>query len=263
VDICGVEGKDYFCPKIYWMYMKQNRLPIGTFINMATVVVGSTVGILFKSAIGADYQSIVFQALGLGTLMIGLKMTLAVKGDHILKIIFALVIGGVVGNFLQLDVQMASLSESVKTLIGSEEKGFTDGLVNAFLLFCIGSMTILGSLEEGLSGKKELLMVKSTLDGFASIALAAVYGVGVLFSILPMLIFQGGITIFAPFIKSLVSEDHLDAIGALGGVLILGIAIRMLELGQINLENLLPALILIIPILSISEKFGKSMAKIS
>ena len=243
------------------MYMKQSRMPIGTFINMATVVVGSAVGIMFKTAIGADYQSIVFQALGLGTLMIGLKMTMAVKGDHMLKIIFALVIGGVVGNFFQLDVQMASLSESVKALIGSEEQGFTDGLVNAFLLFCIGSMTILGSLEEGLSGKKELLLVKSTLDGFASIALSAVYGVGVLFSILPMLFFQGGITVFAPFIKKLVREDHLDAIGALGGVLILGIAIRMLELGPLNLENLLPALVLIIPILSISDRYEKNFAK--
>ncbi|MEM1220916.1 MAG: DUF554 family protein, partial [Bacteroidota bacterium] len=135
------------------------------------------------------------------------------------------------------------LGDLIKASLGIEDGQFTTGLITAFLLFCIGSITIVGAIEEGIQGKRELLYIKSTLDGITSIALAATYGIGVLFSIFPMLLFQGGITILAGSAERFFTQIRIDFISAVGGVLIIGVGINMLELGVINLENLLPAIV--------------------
>lgn len=220
--------------------------PIATFVNMLAVAIGSILGLLLQSVFNEDIQGIVFQAVGLGTILIGLKMALRLPDGYMLIFIFALILGGIIGEVIGLAEWMASLSDQLKSFVGATDSKFTEGLITAFLLFCIGSMTIVGALEEGLSKNRSLIYVKSTLDGFTAIALTASYGIGVLFSIIPMLIFQGGITVLAEKLKPIFDDKTLDLVSAVGGILIIGISINMLQLGEITLENLLPAILVAI-----------------
>ena len=222
------------------------QLPKGTIVNVATVAIGSLIGLAFKSFISQSYETIVFQALGLGTILIGIKMTLKCPDGYLLHIIFSLIAGGILGEFLHIDQVIDSATFALKQVISNEDDGFSEGLMTAFILFCVGSMTILGSMEEGLTGNNELLIVKSTLDGFSSIFLSASFGIGVLFSIIPLMIFQSGITLGAHRISKYLNDNILQCISSLGGLLILGISINLLKLGHVRLENLLPGLLLVV-----------------
>ena len=228
--------------------------PIATFVNMLSVTVGSILGLLLQSVFTEEIQGIVFQAIGLGTILIGLKMALRLPDGYMLIFIFALILGGIFGEVMGLAEWMSSLSDQLKSFVGASDSNFTEGLITAFLLFCIGSMTIVGALEEGLSKNRSLIYVKSTLDGFTAIALTASFGIGVLFSIIPMLIFQGGITVLAVKLKPIFDQITLDLVSAVGGILIIGISINMLQLGEITLENLLPSILVVI----ILSKFYQS-----
>ena len=226
--------------------MKSNppfHWPKATFVNMLAVAIGSFIGLVLQSVFTPEIQSIVYQAVGLGTILIGLKMAFKLPDGYMLLFIFSLIIGGIIGQLIGLDMIMASLSDQLKAILNVNESGFTEGLITAFLLFCIGSMTIVGALEEGLNQDRSLLYIKSTLDGFTAIALTATYGIGVLFSIIPMLLFQGGITVLAEKLKPVFDEKTLNLVSAVGGILIIGISINILKLGHINLENLLPAIL--------------------
>ena len=226
--------------------MKSNppfHWPKATFVNMLAVAIGSFIGLVLQSVFTPEIQSIVYQAVGLGTILIGLKMAFKLPDGYMLLFIFSLIIGGIIGQLIGLDMIMASLSDHLKAGLAVTESGFTEGLITAFLLFCIGSMTIVGALEEGLNQDRSLLYIKSTLDGFTAIALTATYGIGVLFSIIPMLLFQGGITVLAEKLKPVFDEKTLNLVSAVGGILIIGISINILKLGHINLENLLPAIL--------------------
>lgn len=231
--------------------------PIATFVNMLTVTVGSLLGLFLQSLFTEDIQAIVMQAIGLGTILIGLKMSLKLPDGYMLVFIFSLIFGGILGQSIGLDVLMEGLSGELKSLAGFSDNKFTEGLITAFLLFCIGSMTIVGALEEGLSKDRSLLYVKSALDGFTAIALTATYGIGVLFSIIPMLIFQGSITVLAEKLKSIFDQNTLDLVSAIGGILIIGISIRLLGLGQISLENLLPSIVLGVILSKLYQRFKK------
>lgn len=219
-------------------------MPIGTIINIVAVLIGGTLGLFLRKNFPENIKTIVFQGLGLCTLLIGMQMALQVKDPLIL--IFSILIGGVLGELVHLDQRVESMSNALKSKLKFKDKGFTEGLVTAFLIFCIGSMTIVGALNEGISGDKSLLLTKSMLDGFTSIALASTFGVGVLFSVIPMLIFQGGLTVFAGQFEHLFSEVLLAQLTATGGVLILGIGLNLLEIKSIKVLNLLPALLVVV-----------------
>lgn len=231
------------------------HLPIGTLINVATVVVGSIIGLLLQQIFTEEIKSIVFQAIGLGTILIGLKMALKLPDGYMLVVIFSLILGGIFGELIHLDDWMLGLSEQLKDSLGLKESRFSEGLITAFLLFCIGSMTIVGAIEEGLNQNRELLIVKSTLDGFSSIALAASFGIGVLFSVIPLLIFQGGMTLGSKLMANVFDQTTIDVLSSIGGILIIGISINILGLGKINLENLLPSLLLSIFIVKANQKW--------
>lgn len=248
--------------------MNRLTLPIGTFINMATVVLGSLLGLWLQNIFPARIEAIIFQAIGLGTLLIGLQMALKAPDGYLLELIFSLVIGGIIGELLHFDQQLNQFGEALKGLFQIGDGRFTEGLITAFLLFCIGSMTIVGAIEEGLQGKRELLLVKATLDGISSIAFAATYGIGVLFSIVPMLLLQGGITVLASVLGRTKNAekgagDHLvdllilNQLSAAGGLLILGIGIRLLHLGSINIENLLPSLLVVVLVTGLSKRIKR------
>lgn len=216
--------------------------PRATLVNMLTVTIGSLIGLWLRQIFPTEIQEIVFQAVGLGTILIGIKMALRLPEGYLLVFMFSLIIGSVAGQLLQVDAIMDDLTTSLKGLIQNTDASFSEGLITAFLLFCVGSMTIVGALEEGLQQKRELLYVKSILDGFSSIALASTYGIGVLFSIIPMLLFQGGITIMAFRIKMVFNQTVMDCLSAVGGILIIGISFLLLDIADIRLENLLPSL---------------------
>ena len=222
----------------------QRYIPVGTLVNIGTVMIGSTIGLLLQQAFPESIRIIVFQAIGLITLLLGIQMSLKLPDGYLLHLVFSLIIGGVIGEWLHLDVGLQNVGDQLKNLLQVEASNFSDGLITAFLIFCVGSVTIVGAIEEGTRGNRELLMVKSLLDGITSIALAASYGVGVLFSVVPMLIFQGGITLLAKSVQSLFTGVVIDMISAVGGLLIIALGIRLLGIGEINIENLLPALLI-------------------
>jgi len=232
-----------------------HNLPIGTFINMLTVAIGSLIGLWLQQFFPENVQAIIFQAIGLGVLVIGIQMALKVPDGYLLVFIFSLILGGVIGELVRLDLLLDQFGESLKALFQVEDSRFTDGLITAFLLFCVGSMTILGAIEEGLKGKRELLYIKSTLDGISSIAFAATYGIGVLFSIIPMLIVQGGVTVLAGQTQRFFTPTLIAQLTSVGGVLIIAIGIRMLNLGEINIENLLPALVVVLVLSAVYERY--------
>ncbi|MEL7021110.1 MAG: DUF554 domain-containing protein [Bacteroidota bacterium] len=232
------------------------RLPIATFINMATVALGSLVGLYLNGVFPQDIEVIIFEAIGLATLVMGILMCLKIQDGYMLIFIFSMILGGIIGEGLGIDVGLRGVGDRLRTTLDLGDAQFTEGLVTAFLLFCVGSMTILGAIEEGLTGKRELLLVKATLDGITSVAFAATYGIGVLFSIVPMLILQGGITLSAHQLQRFFTPSIISMISVTGGTLIIAIGIRMLKLGTINIENLLPSIVVSIVLTALYDRFA-------
>lgn len=214
---------------------------LGTFVNIGAVLVGSTVGLLFHRRLPEKIVTIVFQAIGLFTLFLG--FTMASKTANYLILIFSLVVGSIIGQWLTLDHALDTFSQRLKDRLGLQNDKFTEGLVAAFLLFCMGSMTILGAFEEGMGNPPNLLYAKSILDGFASIALAAGLGVGVAFSTIPLLLYQGGLTLFAGWLGEFFRDVVLDEMTAVGGLMLIGLGINILEIKSLKVINMLPGLV--------------------
>lgn len=216
---------------------------MGTLFNVITVVVGSLIGLLIRSKLPKRFIDIVFTGLGLFTILLGISM--ALKTNEMLLMVFALVIGGILGEAIGLEQLLQSASEKLKQRFNSSDGKFTEGLSTAFMLFCVGSMTILGAFEEGLGNKPNLLITKSVMDGFSAIALSAAFGIGVLVSAIPLAIYQGCLTLFASFLAPVLSDAMITEISAVGGLMIVGIGINILEIKKLPVINLLPALVLI------------------
>jgi uncharacterized membrane protein YqgA involved in biofilm formation len=237
------------------------RLPIATFVNVATVSLGCLLGLYLQQLFSIEYEKIIFQAIGLGTLIIGIMMGLRVPDGYMLIFILSLILGGITGEALGVDDFLNGLGETLKTTLSIGDAQFTEGLVTAFLLFCVGSMVIIGAIEEGVEGKRNLLLIKSILDGVASVALTAAYGVGVWFSVIPLLLFQGGLTLLAGKLAPFFTDNILNQITAVGGVLIVAISIRMMKLGEVNIENLLPSLVFVVVMTVLYDRFRPKVDK--
>ena len=177
---------------------------IGTLINAGAIVLGSAIGMMIKTKLPQKLVTILFQALGLFTILLGVKMALEMQ--EFLLVIGSLVVGSIIGELLGLEKSLEKFSFWIKVKMKSKDEKFSDGLITAFLLYCMGSLTILGAIEEGMNGNADLLLMKSMMDGFSSIALASAMGIGVGFSAIPLLIYQGGLTLFAGSLGSFFSE---------------------------------------------------------
>ena len=158
-------------------------------------------------------------------------------------LIFSLVLGTICGEIINIDKQIIRLSEWLKKKISSKNSRFTEGLTTSFLLFCMGSMTILGAFEEGLGNRPNLLIAKSILDGFGSIAFASTMGIGVMFSVIPLLIYQGGLTLIAYLIGDELGISIINEMTAVGGILLIGLGINVLKIKEIKILNMIPALV--------------------
>jgi hypothetical protein len=222
-------------------------IPWGTIVNALSVIVGGALGLVFKKRLEnlpVRFEKIVFQAIGLFTLLMGVMMV--IKAIEPLSIVLSLIIGGLLGEWLMIEERLEHLGERFKTALKSKDSRFAEGMVTAFLIFCVGSLTIMGAIDEGLRGDPSLLFVKSVLDGTVAISLAATLGIGVLFSFIPLLIFQLAVTVIAVLFRDLFSPQIIDQLTATGGVLVLGLGFNLLDIKKIRVGNLLPAIILVV-----------------
>jgi uncharacterized membrane protein YqgA involved in biofilm formation len=223
----------------------------GTWINIMTVVFGTTLGLLVGQRLPQRMQQIITQAVGLLTLWIGMSMagefanTSAGAIDGAILGLLAMVIGGFLGEWWRLEDRLAELGNWLKQTFKGRGR-FTEGFVATSLLFCIGPMALIGSINNGLSGDNRLLVLKAMMDGLASIPFASAYGIGVGFSTLSLLVYQGSISLLAGAFASENSDPSSDPIVLLltgiGGLMILGIGFNLLEVVRIRVASFLPAL---------------------
>jgi uncharacterized membrane protein YqgA involved in biofilm formation len=216
----------------------------GTIVNIITILIGGSIGLWLNKSLPERYIKIFFQVMGIFTVFLGISM--ALKSTRVLHMVMALITGSLLGEYLNLQALMERFGDFVKDKIKLGNDKFTDGLLTAFLLYCVGSMTIIGALEEGMGGSPRLLLIKSLMDGVSSIALASGLGAGVLFSVIPLFIFQGGLTLFAHFFGDFFPQLMITELTAVGGILLMGLGIDILEIKKIKVMNMLPSLIMII-----------------
>jgi uncharacterized membrane protein YqgA involved in biofilm formation len=216
---------------------------VGTLINVATVVAGSGAGLLVGSRLPERIRQTVLSGLGLMTLVIGMSMALQTRNP--LLMLASLLLGGVIGELLGLEERLQALGRYLETRVSGhsgEGSAFVKGFVTASLVFCVGPMTILGSIQDGLTGNYTLLAIKATLDGFASLAFSASLGIGVMFAALTVLIYQGALTLGAGLVKAVLTEAMITEMTAVGGTMILGIGLLLLDLKRVRVASFLPGL---------------------
>jgi uncharacterized membrane protein YqgA involved in biofilm formation len=216
----------------------------GTLVNVAAVLVGSGVGLAIGSRLSERLQRIITTGLGLSTLLIGVQM--ALKVQNVLVVIASMVIGGVAGELLGIEAGLERAGEWLKGRARSSSGTFVAGYVTASLVFCVGPMTLLGSIQEGLTGNPDIIYTKSMLDGAASVAFASSLGIGVSFAAVTVLVFQGALTILGAQLAFLLRPEILSELTATGGLLIVAIGLLLLDVKRIRVANLLPALLVVV-----------------
>ncbi len=213
----------------------------GTLVNTGTIIAGSLIGLAAGRRIPERFKTLLMQALGLSTLLIGLRMALSTQ--EVIPIVGSLLLGAITGELLRIEDGMARIGHWLKKRARSESSTFIEGFVTTSLLYCTGAMVIVGAIQDGTSGNATTLYIKAMLDGVASIAFASTLGIGVLFSAASVFVVQGAFTLLAAKLAFLQQPAILGAITSTGGLLIVAIAINLLNLTRIRVGNLLPALV--------------------
>ena len=227
---------------------------LGTIVNVATMIVGGLFGLLCRGGLKDRFRETLIQACGLATIFIGasgaLQMILSVNEDgslntsYTMLIVLSLVIGGLIGEAINIEKRLDSLGETLKGLVKAKsDSRFVEGFVTVSLVTCVGAMAICGPLEEGLTGNSQTLFVKSILDMVITAVFASAYGVGAIFGALSVGLYQGLITVFAVFISPFMSEHLIMTLSGIGSVLIFGVGLNLLAPKKCKVGNLLPALL--------------------
>lgn len=222
---------------------------LGVLVNTATVIIGSLVGLLFKKGISKKFTDAIMLGIGLCTVYIGITGTL--KGENTLVLIISVVIGAVIGTWLDIDKRINAFGEWIGRRFKKSDEGASsvaEGFVTGSLLFCIGAMTIVGSLNAGLTGDNEMLYTKSLLDLISSAMLSVSLGVGVLFSAAFVLVFQGSIVLLAQFLQPILTDAAIAEITCAGSLMIIALGLNIIGVAKIKVANYLPAII-VAPIL--------------
>jgi len=223
---------------------------VGTFINVGTVLAGTVIGTAIGPRLPERFQQRVLTGLGMITLVIGVDLALAwgradTTQSTPLYVLAGVLLGGLVGEAIGIERRLEQLGDYVqKRLSPSEHSTVSEGFVDASLLFCVGSLTIVGSIQDGLTGDYQTLATKAVLDGFAAVALSAALGWGVGLSIVTILIVQGGITLGAGFFDEILVGEALAVLTSAGGITIIGIGLKLLDLKDVKVGNFLPALVI-------------------
>ncbi|SES14699.1 hypothetical protein SAMN04487944_12037 [Gracilibacillus ureilyticus] len=220
----------------------------GTLVNGAFIVAGTCIGLIFTN-IPERIKQTALQGIGLVVALIGLQM--AIQAENIIMILLSILIGSMIGTAMQLENQLNRFGQKLESKVSKESKGnVTEGFVTATLIFVIGAMAIIGALDGGLRGDHEVLITKAFLDGFMAMVLASTLGYGVIFSVIPVVLYQGTIALLAVQINKWIPDQYLELfiseMTALGGLLILAIGLNILNLTKIKIGDFLPAVILFI-----------------
>jgi uncharacterized protein len=230
---------------------------LGTLINVGSILTGSMIGVAVGSRLPERIRHTVLNGLGLITMLVGLQMALGTR--NVMIVLGAILIGGVLGEILRIQDGLEWLGAFLQSLLSKHPDSlFGEGFVTASLVFCIGPMAILGSIQDGMSGDYRLLAIKSGLDGFAAVAFSASLGWGVSLSALSILLYQGGITLFATTFSRVLTDAMIVEMTAAGGLLIIGISLKLLQLKDIRLASFLPALA-VAPVLVVITTIVRSL----
>jgi hypothetical protein len=225
----------------------------GTIVNSLAIIIGCIIGLILKGHFPERISVILFQGIGLVTLVLGIQMV--IQAQEIIMIIIALVLGGIIGEIINIEERVDRWGEKIKIIFGQQKtkEKFTEGFITASLLYCVGSMAVMGAIEEGINGNPDILLAKSALDGISSIIFTASFGIGVLFSTIPVFLYQGTITKIAIIVKNWITADMINEMTAVGGILILGLALGILEIKKLKIANLLPSLLIILLLTAIKK----------
>lgn len=236
---------------------------VAVFVNVATVLLGSTIGLLFRNKINEKFVQAVISSLALVTILIG--VTSAIKTADILCIIICMALGTIIGELIRIDDRIEGAGEFIKKKVlkgKSSENRFTEGFITACIVFCVGSMTIMGSFEAGINGNNSIIFAKSALDFVSSMMFAAAMGLGVPFAAVFVLVFQGTLTLLAGVLSPYLDAAVVAEMSAVGGTILIGMGINMLELSpkRIKVANMLPAIFLPIAYLPLSAWIASLMS---
>ncbi|GKU23799.1 DUF554 domain-containing protein [Clostridium folliculivorans] len=217
---------------------------LGTLVNFGAIVIGGILGLLLKGGIPERLSKTIMNGLALCVLYIGISG--ALKGDNPLLIIISIAVGALIGELIDIDNLLSKfgvfIEEKFKKI--TKNSPIAEGFVTSSLLFCVGAMAIVGSLQSGLEGNHTVLFNKSILDGISSIVFASSLGIGVIFSAFAVLIYQGSITLLATLIQGILTTTVINSMTAVGSLLIIGLSFNMLGITKIKVANLLPAIII-------------------
>ncbi|VFQ42705.1 DUF554 domain-containing protein [Desulfoluna butyratoxydans] len=215
---------------------------LGTIVNACAIVAGSLTGLVFKGGIAEKYKETVIHAVALAVVLVGLKAAFA--SEALLVVILSLVIGALMGEWMDIEGRLQRLGEWLETKVPGGEGSLAKGFVTASLVFCVGSMAIVGALESGLTGNHQTLYAKAILDGIISVIFTTTMGIGVIFSAVAVFIYQGSITLTATVMKQFLTPEVVAQMTSVGGLLILTIGLNMLNVTKIRVGNMLPAIFL-------------------
>ncbi len=232
---------------------------IATVINAAAVIVGTLIGLPLKGRLSERFNKIIMQGLALSVMIIGIQM--AVAATDMLGVVLCVAVGAALGEALRIEDRLDKLGDFLRKKVErkkaeGEPSTFTEAFLTSTILFSVGAMAIIGSLEAGFSGNYTTLLAKSTIDGITSILLAAALGVGVAFSSIPLFIYQGLITLSAGLLSNVLPAETIAMMSAAGGLLVLAIGLKMLGIIKIKVSNLLPAIFLPIAYIPLAAWLG-------
>lgn len=213
---------------------------LGTLVNAATVIVGGALGSLVIPRVPEHVRKSTMQALGLCTLLIGLQMAWVTQ--KMLLVLIALAVGTVVGELARIEDRLQGLAKRLERWPWTQRGGFARAFVQTTMLFCVGAMTITGALQDGLRGDPSTLYAKAVLDGVGAVMFGSVMGPGVMLAAIPILVYQGALTLGASWISAVLTEPMIREIGATGGLLVVGLGLNLVGAAEIRVANLLPAL---------------------
>ncbi|KHO61091.1 MULTISPECIES: DUF554 domain-containing protein [Thermoanaerobacter] len=214
---------------------------LGTVVNSIAIIVGGAIGTFLKVGIPERFKNIVMQGVALSVMIIGISSGL--QFNNLMVVIVSLVIGGIIGEALNIEEYLNKFGNTLQKKLSKDNSStISKGFVTASLVYCIGAMAIVGALKDGLSGDHSILFAKSVLDGISSIIFASTFGIGVVFSAISVFLYQGSISLGASFLQELLIKPVIDDMTAVGGILIFAISLNMLEIKNIKVGNLLPAI---------------------
>ncbi|GAA5416549.1 putative membrane protein YdfK [Paraliobacillus ryukyuensis] len=231
----------------------------GTLVNGLAIILGTTIGLFFTN-IPDRFKETILKGIGISIIIIGLQMALQV--NHVVILLLSIIVGAVIGEMLKIEHYLNKLGEWVGTFISTNKSDsrISQGFITATLIFVVGAMAIVGALDGGLRGDHQVLFTKSILDGFTAMVLATTLGFGVMLSVIPVVIYQGSIALLATTIQRIIPDAFLEVfiteMTAVGGVLIVAIGLKMLDIIQIRLANLLPSLVVVGCLLAIYQQFS-------